>query len=111
MTTRKETIDQYEIPKRDGLAVRIADANSCGTDVYWSEQRDCYVFVDHDRFTVATADRVVLVRGGDIDQLLAHDAIGLDLDAPDGLALVGLTAGETLDVGDVTVLWDSGAES
>lgn len=107
----------HEVPVEIGRVVLIHDAHHDGTEVYRTESGE-YRFVDLTSGKVTTCPRCVLLRlkcSAD-DVLGGFDAAGVDLDSPDGMALVGLEKrwlekrGSAERLGEYgEVLWDSEA--
>jgi len=103
----------HDVPEKDGKAVWMGDGHH-GTSLFWSEQRDAYVAVDHENDRVTEHERLLLIEGGDWD---AFDDIlvATDGDNPNGLCFVGID--EDTDVGKTILgtifmvaaemLWDS----
>lgn len=102
----------HEVPVETGRVVLIHDGHHAGTEVYRTES-DEYRFVDLTSGKVTTCPRCVLLRlETSVDDVIGgFDAAGVDLDSPDGLALVGLetcwTSEQLEEYGEV--LWDSEA--
>jgi hypothetical protein len=61
----------------------MRDGHHDGTEIYWSQTRKQYVVVGLEWGTVTFCNRIVLVRGGKINE---NDPLACDLDSPDGLA-------------------------
>lgn len=96
----------HPVPTVPGLIVEILDGNHNGTSV-WLSPAGGYVFACHERKTVEYAARCVLIRGLDT-VAIGNQPCGLDLDSPDGLALVGLGADEPVPTSEgAEILWDS----
>lgn len=100
----------HEVPTVPGRVVEIRDGHHLGTAV-WLRARGLgyYVFASYDTDRVGYAERCVLVRGQDVEDLPEGLPYGCDLDSPDGLALVGVDHDDDLAwlSEHATVLWDS----
>jgi hypothetical protein len=100
----------HEVPLRNGRVVGMRDGAHKGTDVYYSELGDCYVFVGHDCLrATARAERCLLIRGQDIDAFSADNTWACDSESLDGLCLVGVDFDDDLQwlSEGAEVLWDS----
>lgn len=101
------------VPVVIGLVVEIRDGNHLGTSI-WRRDDDKfpYVFVSHDKGDVCYAERCVLVRDLDVEEIpYGSYPYGCDLSTPEGLVLLGLDRDE--DTSDLDwlkgseILWDS----
>lgn len=106
-------IHSMDVPVVPGLVVLIRDGHHAGTSVWRrdEDQGDDYVFVSHDTDRVEYAERCLLVRGLDLDEIPADTPYGCDLESPDGLVLLGTDRDDDLSWIPETaeVIWDSGA--
>ena len=105
----------HEVPTVPGRVVEIRDGHHLGTAV-WLRDYDCrnpYAFASFDTHRIGYAERCVLVRGQDVEDLPEGMPYGCDLDSPDGIALIGVDADD--DLGwlseHATVVWDSADEA
>ncbi len=90
--------------------VEIRDGNHEGTSV-WLRERGDYCFASHDRNTLETAERCVLLAGQDVENV--EEPYGCDLESPRGLVMLGTHKDD--DLGWISegaeVLWDSRARA
>jgi hypothetical protein len=105
----------HRVPAIVGLVVEIRDGNHAGTSIWRrDDDRLPYVFVSHDKLQVGYAERCVLVRGLDVEEIPYEYLYGCDLSTPDGVVLLGLDAIECVDDLDWLkgeILWDSALEA
>jgi hypothetical protein len=97
------------VPSAEGCVVLMRDGGHEGTEIYRLADDKGFRFVSLDSREVRTAERCVLVQLTDvaIEDVVDQNPYGCDLDSPDGLALVGVDADESVDG---VLLWDSAAE-
>jgi hypothetical protein len=104
----------HEVPGRDGRVVWVTDGHHEGTEIFWSPLKKVYVSVQWDYSDAErcqTHDRLILVRGADVDECEAS-LVACDLESPDGLLFLHVEPGEVVDLPaakgcDVEILWDS----
>lgn len=115
MTNKTAGTGQYSclVPTELGQVVLIRDGNHEGTEVYRTENHRgdvAFRFVSLDRERVYTSERCVLVRLRDCSVEDLQEPYGCDLDAPDGLALLGLDLDDPIPEG-AEVIWDSSEQT
>lgn len=93
----------HEVPSALGHVVLIRDGQHNGTEVYRAGSG--FRFVSLDGASYETAPRCVLVRLS-VPAASLSEPYGVDLESPDGLALIGLDKDDdATEFGEV--LWDS----
>lgn len=90
--------------------VRVGDSHHGGTDIYWSDARQCWIFVDLENRTMDTADVVAVYRSaadGDETGLNQLVPIAVDFDGPKGVWVVGIDSRDDLEStrDDVELVW------
>lgn len=96
------------VPTVEGLVVEIRDGHHQGTAV-WLRPDGTYAFATYDNGKVEIAERCVLLRGQDVEDVVPEQPYGCDLESPDGLVLIGVALDDDLSwISDgAIVLWDS----
>lgn len=114
MTTSNKTAGHGQhshlVPSAEGQVVLMRDSGHEGTEIYRLPEDKGFRFVSLDDRSARTSERCVLVQlaGVEVEDVADQNPYGCDLDSPDGLLLVGVDIGETVDG---TILWDSATET
>lgn len=104
----------HEVPVQAMHVVRMRDAQHEGTDVYWDGREFHFVPLDH--FDSAASERCILARLAVLENESAFARIeapfACDLDAPDGLVLLGIDANDKPEEWEeiAVIIWDSAKE-
>ena len=84
----------------DSIVVHVGDVYHKGTDIYWSDRLNKWVFVSFEDEHVEFADTVVVFESaedGDETGLNSCYPLGIDLDGPKGIWVVGFDEFEEKD--------------